>query len=178
MTRIARTADGALVAQRTESRLRELDRRVTTVLTQDTSWPRGLIGYISSTTTKASLTAITNLLGLRVSLTAGRSYRIAAQLGLYVDGSARGTIGMRIVVDGTLIGKATQVVEPFGVVEVGTIEKVLIPVASAVDVDVVLSVEPTGGLTFGAYCAGDFPLWLSITDTGPSTSVTAVGTIY
>jgi hypothetical protein len=178
MGRIARTTDDVSVGQRTEARLRELDRRVTTVLGQDTSWPRGLIGYVSSTTTKASLTAVTNLLGLRVSLTAGRSYRIASQVGLYVDGSARGTAILRIVVDGTIIGKASQVLEPFGVVEVGTIEKVLIPVASAVDVDVVLAVEPTAGLTYGAYCAGDYPLWFSITDTGPSSSVTAVGTIY
>ena len=79
--------------------------------------------------------------------------------------------------DGVLIGKIAQVLEPFGWVEVGSIEKVYLPGVSSVDSLVVLSVEPDLGLTYGAYAAGNYPLWLSVTDTGPASSV-ATGVIY
>lgn len=181
MARVARTTDTAKLDQRNESRLRELDRRVTTVLTQDTTWPRGLIGYVSSTGTKTGLVAITNLLGLTFSAQLGRTYAIRAHLGMYNEhATLRGLLHTQITIAGTRVLNSGKALEIGGWVETQFVETIYVPSADVAALDVILRVEPDlgGGFSYGIYGASNYPLWLSVTDTGPATALTATTTIY
>lgn len=177
MPRVARTTTDALVEQRNESRLRELDRRVTTVLAQDVSWPRGLVGYVSSSTNKYPITAETALLSLTAPLYADRSYSVRAAVSCYVDGVGVGLVVPQLYAGGVAIARVGKALQPNGWVESTDLEEVYLPVADG-SVFFQFNLIPDLGKTYGVFAASNYGLWMSITDTGPQTSNAAIGVVY